>query len=48
MKLHRDLRGYAEDGKGHAESGIREACNVESDGLFAGPVEVDETYLAWS
>ena len=44
MKLHRDLK-VTQKTAWFMLHRIREVWNVESNGLFAGPVEVDETYL---
>ena len=44
MKLHRDLK-VTQKTAWFMLHRIREVWNVESDGLFAGPVEVDETYM---
>ena len=44
MKLHRDLK-VTQKTAWFMLHRIREVWNVESDGLFAGPVEVDETYI---
>ncbi len=43
MKLHRDL-GITQKSAWHLAHGIREEWNVAAD-KFAGPVEVDETYV---
>ena len=43
MKLHRDL-GITQKSAWHRAHRIREAWNVAAD-KFAGPVEVDETYM---
>ena len=43
MKLHRDL-GITQKSAWHMAHRIREAWNVDAD-KFAGPVEVDETYI---
>ena len=43
MKLHRDL-GITQKSAWHLAHRIREAWNVTAD-KFAGPVEVDETYV---
>ena len=43
MKLHRDL-GITQKSAWHLAHRIREAWNVTAD-KFAGPVEVDETYI---
>ncbi len=43
MKLHRDLK-IAQSTAWHLAHRIREAMDSE-EGLFSGPVEVDETYI---
>ncbi len=43
MKLHRDI-GVTQKTAWHMAHGIREAW-AEDNGLFAGPVEVDETFI---
>ena len=43
MKLHRDL-GITQKSAWHLAHRIREAWDVVAD-KFAGPVEVDETYI---
>ena len=44
MKLHRDI-GVSQPAAWFMLHRIREAWAVESGGLFAGPVEVDETFV---
>ena len=44
MKLHRDLK-VTQRTAWFMLHRIREAWSIERDGLFAGPVEVDETYF---
>ena len=44
MKLHRDLK-VTQKTAWFMLHRIREAWSTESDSLFAGPVEVDETYI---
>ena len=44
MKLHRDIK-VTQKTAWFMLHRIREVWNVESDGLFSGPVEVDETYM---
>ena len=44
MKLHRDIE-VTQKTAWFMLHRIREVWNVDGDGLFAGPVEVDETYL---
>ena len=44
MKLHRDL-GITQKSAWHLAHRIRETWTDNKDGLFSGPVEVDETYI---
>ena len=44
MKLHRDL-GITQKSAWHLAHRIRQAWDAAEDAPFAGPVEVDETYI---
>ena len=44
MKLHRDL-GITQKSAWHLAHRIRQAWDAADEGLFDGPVEVDETYI---